>query len=461
MTGRLPGRSSARTAPGQLAGLVLLSALVWLVLSAIVLRLTFATAAMAFLGAVFLLGASEPFLALAGSGLPMQRKLAGHALAAALALFLTLLLATWGGRSPTVGVLAFVLAVIVVALVGGFVPAVLEAVAGSLLLHFFAVAQPAKFTIGGAGDTAVLGAFVAVAVIVSFGVEDAARRTRRAAGAARRLAEADRMRTALLAAVSHDVRSPLAAGKAAVSCLRSHHAELSAEEHDELLAAADESLDRLTHLAASLLDVERLQAGSLPVFPRPSDLGEIIASSLGDFGPLARAVTVDVPCDLPPVMADPAIVERVIVNLVGNALRYAPAGSPLLLTASALGNRVELRVIDRGPGIPEADRERAFLPFQRLGDTSKTAGVGLGLALSRGLTEAMSGAVEPEETPGGGLTMVLLLPAAVRSAGVQLADAQAGGLTGAASVRSYVIGARALTRHGSPRVRPGALRCRQ
>ena len=114
-------------------------------------------------------------------------------------------------------------------------------------------------------------------------------------------------------------------------------------------------------------------------------------------------------------MADPAIMERVIVNLVGNALRYAPAGSPFRLTASALGNRVQLRVIDCGPGIPEADRERAFRPFRRLGDTSKTTGVGLGLAVSRGLTEAMGGAVEPEETPGGGLTMVVSLPAATQA----------------------------------------------
>ena len=299
-------------------------------------------------------------------GLPLRRKLAGHALAAALALFLTLLLATVRGQSLAADVLTFVLA-----------------------------------------------------VVISFGVEDAARRTRqaaRAAEAARRIAEADRMRTALLAAVSHDLRSPLAAAKAAVSCLRSHHAELTAEDHDELLAAADESLDRLTHLAASLLDVSRLQAGSRPVFHRPADLGEIIASSLGDFGPLVRAVTVNVPCDLPHVMADPAIMERVIVNLVGNALRYAPAGSPLRLTASARGDQVELRVIDCGPGIPEADRDRAFMPFQRLGDTSKTTGVGLGLAVSRGLTEAMGGAVEPEETPGGGLTMVVSLPAAPGSA---------------------------------------------
>ena len=427
--------------PGRLAAscwLAFLSILAWLILAAIILRLTIATAAVVFLGAVFLLGASEQFMALAGCGLPPRRRLAGHALAAALALFLTLFLITWRGRNPTVGVLAFALAVIVVALVGGFVPAVLEAVAGSLLLHVLAVAQPGRFAIGVVANAVVLGGFVAVAVAVSLGAEDAAGRTRqaaRAAEAARRLAEVDRMRTALLAAISHDLRSPLAAAKAAVSCLRSHHVQLAAEDHVELLAAADESLNRLTHLAASLLDVSRLQAGSPPVCPEPSDLGEIIASSLGDFGPLARAVTVNVPGDLPPVMADPAIMERVIVNLVGNALRYAPTGSPLRLTASAIGNRVELRVIDRGPGIPEADRDRAFLPFQRLGDTSKTAGVGLGLALSRGLTEAMGGAVKPEETPGGGLTVVLLLPAAVRSADVHL--------------------------DGPPRVRLAALRCRR
>ena len=272
MTGRLHRRSSTRTAPGRLAGpccLILLTALVWLILSAIVLRMTVATAAVVFLGAVLLLAASEQFLALAGSGLPLQRKLAGHVLAAVLALFLTLLLATWRDQNLTADVLTCVLAVIVVALVGGFVPAVLEAVAGSLLLDFFAV-EPAKFIIGGVGNATVLGVFVAVAVAVSFGVENGARRTRqaaRAAEAARRLAEADRMRTALFAAVSHDLRSPLAAARAAASGLRSHHVDLTAEDHDERLAAVDECLDRITHLMASLLDVSRLQAGALPVFP--------------------------------------------------------------------------------------------------------------------------------------------------------------------------------------------------
>jgi two-component system sensor histidine kinase KdpD len=121
---------------------------------------------------------------------------------------------------------------------------------------------------------------------------------------------------------------------------------------------------------------------------------------------------VELPEDLPEVRVDPAILERVIANLTANALRYSPEGSPPLLRASALGDRVELRIVDRGPGIPEADRDRVFVPFQRLGDTDNTTGVGLGLALSRGLTEAMGGSLEPEDTPGGGLTMTISLPAA-------------------------------------------------
>jgi two-component system, OmpR family, sensor histidine kinase KdpD len=234
---------------------------------------------------------------------------------------------------------------------------------------------------------------------------------------AARATEADRGRAALLAAVSHDLRAPLAAAKAAVSGLRLCDARLTAEDREELLAAAEESLDLLAHLAASLLDVSRLQAGALAVFPRPADLGEIVAGSLDGLGPRARTVLADIPPGLGEVMADPAIMERVIANLVGNALRYSPAAAPPLVTARARGDRVQLRVVDHGPGIPKADRKRVFLAFHRLGDPGDRTGVGLGLVVSRGLAEAMGGTVEPEETPGGGLTMVVSLPAAfVRSA---------------------------------------------
>ena len=233
----------------------------------------------------------------------------------------------------------------------------------------------------------------------------------RLARQAARATEADRGRAALLTAVSHDLRAPLAAAKAAVSGLRSCHARLTAADREELLATAEESLDLLAHLAESLLDVSRLQAGAPSVFLRPADLGEIVAGSLDEFGPRARTVLADIPAGLPEVMADPAIMERVVANLVGNALRYSPAAAPPLVTAAAFGGRVELRVIDHGPGIPKADRERVFLPFQRRGDPGHRTGVGLGLVVSRGLAEAMGGTVEPAETPGGGLTMIICMPA--------------------------------------------------
>ena len=226
------------------------------------------------------------------------------------------------------------------------------------------------------------------------------------------IAEADRMRTALLAAVSHDLRTPLAAAKAAVSCLRATDIQLTAEDHDELLAAADESLGQLSQLLASLLDVSRLQAGVLPVFPRPAILEEVIASALGGIGPQARAVIVRIPREMPRIMADPQLLERVIANVTANALRYSPSGSPPLLTASARGGRATLRVIDYGPGVPEADRDRIFSAFKRLDDSESAVGVGLGLTLSRGLAEAMQGTLEPEETSGGGLTMAISVPVA-------------------------------------------------
>jgi two-component system sensor histidine kinase KdpD len=260
-----------------------------------------------------------------------------------------------------------------------------------------------------AADRRVLGAFATYAAVA---LEQ--QRLAAAAEAARPIAEADRMRTALLTAVSHDLRTPLASAKAAVTSLRSPDIQWGLEDHDELLATADESLDRLTRLVGNLLDMSRLQAGAMSVFPRPAGLDGIVARALDQLGPASRDVIVDIPDALPEVRVDPGIAERVIVNLTGNALRYSPGGKPPLLSASALGDRVELRVIDRGPGIPVEDWDRVFVPFQRRGDTDNTTGVGLGLALSSGLMEVMGGTLNPEETPGGGLTMVVSLPAAPR-----------------------------------------------
>ncbi|MFC0004890.1 DUF4118 domain-containing protein [Micromonospora siamensis] len=258
-----------------------------------------------------------------------------------------------------------------------------------------------------AADRRVVEAFAAQAAV-------ALRQERLAeeAATARPLAEADRMRTALLAAVSHDLRTPLASAKAAVSSLRSPDVEFDAEDRAELLATADESLDRLGRLVANLLDMSRLQAGALGLTATAIGLEDVVPRALDELGPAAADVTTDIPADLPAATADPGLLERVLVNVVANALRHSPPGRPPTISASAHAGRVELRVVDTGPGIPEDQWEHVFLPFQRLGDRDNQTGVGLGLALSRGLVEAMGGSITPETTPGGGLTMVVRLPAA-------------------------------------------------
>ncbi|MET9788865.1 sensor histidine kinase [Streptomyces canus] len=217
---------------------------------------------------------------------------------------------------------------------------------------------------------------------------------------------ADRMRTALLRAVGHDLRTPLAAGWAAVTSLRSRDVEFSPEDRDELLATADESMAKLNRLVENLLDLSRLEAGVLTLNLRATTLEEVLPMALADV-PGAEVRDTE---EIPAVLADPPLLERVVANLVGNAARHTPTGQKVLVTASALAGRVELRVVDRGPGLPPAGRDRLFEPFQRLGDTDNTTGLGLGLALARGLTEAMNGTLTPEDTPGGGLTMVVSLP---------------------------------------------------
>ncbi len=233
------------------------------------------------------------------------------------------------------------------------------------------------------------------------------------AAAAGQISEVDRLRSALLSAVSHDLRTPLASAKAAVTSLRNEEVAFTALDRDELLATAEESLDKLIRLVANLLDMSRLQAGALGMHSQLLSVVEAIPRAIDDIGPAARDVALYLPEEISEVRADPGLLERILVNILTNAVRYSPAGRPPTVTVSEHANMVEVRVIDRGPGIPVEDRERVFLPFQRLGDRDNETGVGLGLALSRGLAEAMGGTLQPENTPGGGLTVTLALPAVV------------------------------------------------
>lgn len=313
--------------------------------------------------------------------------------------------------------LLFMLLVVGAALVGGLGPALVASVLSAGLLNFFFTEPFHTFRVHEDTDVVAVVVFAAISVMVSWVVDLAARR----ASAVREAAELEagnRLRTALLAAVGHDLRTPLATAKAVVSGLRSPDVVLGEADRAELLAAADESLDTLAALVDDLLDLSRLQAGALPVRTRPVPLGDVVAAALDDIVVRHHRVLVDVPDQLPEVVADAGLLERVMVNVVANAQRFAP--EPPVVRASLDGHRVVVRVVDTGPGIASADRDRVFVPFQRLDDTTST-GLGLGLALSRGLVEAMAGSLDLEDTPGGGLTVAIALPAVVEPADRQVA----------------------------------------
>ncbi|MEH0550840.1 sensor histidine kinase [Streptomyces sp. B21-101] len=265
-----------------------------------------------------------------------------------------------------------------------------------------------------AEDQRVLAAFAAQAAVVLD-----RQRLQYQADQAKELAEGNRIRTALLAAVSHDLRTPLAGIKAAVSSLRSDDVAWSEEDQAELLAGIEEGADRLDHLVNNLLDMSRIQTGTLTPLIRETDLDEVVPMALGGIPDPEESVELDIPETLPMVAADPGLLERSVANVVENAVKYSPDGKPVLVSASAIADRVEVRVVDRGPGVPDEAKDRIFAPFQRYGDAPRGAGVGLGLAVARGFAEAMGATLDAEDTPGGGLTMVLTLKAAP---GLQTAD---------------------------------------
>lgn len=317
-------------------------------------------------------------------------------------------------------VLLYLVAVVVIARLGGMVAALFAATWASLLLDFYFISPVHTFRIAVADDVIALGSFIVVALTVASVVELSVKYSRRASLAAAEAAQleaADKMRTALLDAVSHDLRAPLSAARAAIDTLRDPQFDLPAEDHAELLDAADDSLGRLTRLVENLLDMSRIQAGALKLRLEPVGVEEVVPRALDDVPLAADRVLWRPGAGTPAVLADGALLERVVANLVGNAAKHTDSVveldvAPAPPAAEGLPATVRLRVVDHGPGIAPEDRDRVFRPFQRLGDRDNTAGVGLGLALARGLVEAMNGSLRPEETPGGGLTMVVELPAA-------------------------------------------------
>jgi two-component system sensor histidine kinase KdpD len=232
------------------------------------------------------------------------------------------------------------------------------------------------------------------------------------AATAETLAQANDLRTALLRAVSHDLRTPLASIKASASTLLADDVELGREATRQLLSTIEEEADRLNNLIGNLLDMSRLQSGTFDLIQRDIGLDEVVAQALASLGDRARGAVVEVPENLPRVHTDSALLERAVANVIDNAVAWSPSDQNVRVEAATFGGMVELRVIDRGPGIRPDQREHVFQPFQRLGDEHAGAGVGLGLAVARGFVDALGGELTIDDTPGGGTTMTFRFKAA-------------------------------------------------
>jgi len=257
-----------------------------------------------------------------------------------------------------------------------------------------------------AEDTPLLGAFVAQ-------LRQAQERLRLEddAAAATELAEANSLRGAILAAVSHDLRTPLASIKAAATSLLETEVDWDPEHARAFAKTIDTQSDRLTNLIANLLDMSRIQAGSVKASLGPVSVEDVLYRVVGTLGPEGSLVAIDIAQALPPVVADGGLLERALANVIDNAVSWSPPATPVRVEAAVIGSWVDVRVIDQGPGIPVAQRDQIFRPFQRLGDGAGGSpnGVGLGLAVARGFTEAIGGDLSVDDTPGGGATFVFSL----------------------------------------------------
>ena len=230
------------------------------------------------------------------------------------------------------------------------------------------------------------------------------------AAASALLVDIDAARTALLRAVSHDLRTPLASIKAMISGLRDPAVTWSPEQVAEALTTVEEETDRLNRVVGNLLDASRLQIGAMAVDLQQVQLGDVVEAALHDVNAPPGIIEVSVPAEVPPVIADPVLLERALVNVVSNAIRHSPPGQCVRIDATAVGRSAQLRVVDHGPGIPPSARATVLAPFQRLGDQRASDGVGLGLSITQGFVEAMKGNLALHDTPGGGLTVTIELP---------------------------------------------------
>jgi two-component system sensor histidine kinase KdpD len=220
------------------------------------------------------------------------------------------------------------------------------------------------------------------------------------------LEKANELRTALLRAVSHDLRSPLSAIQASVTSILQEDVQWPPEDQKEFLQTISEETERLNRVVSDLLDAGRLQTGTVQIQERLTGIEDVVSTVATAFRVQGHRLSIDTEVELPDVLTDPALLERVVENLVRNALDHSPPETPVRVTAGLVGDRIDLRIIDRGPGIDPDTRQIVFEPYRTLDDTHM-AGVGLGLAVAKGLADALGHQITVDDTPGGGTTMIL------------------------------------------------------
>lgn len=350
------------------------------------------------------------------TGLSPRRQLLGAAVAVAGLSVLTVGLVPRRDDLAVESVLLlYLLVVVATAAVGGVWPASVGAVAAFGLVNWFFTPPYHTLSIASGEHVLALVVFLVVAAVVALYVTVADRNASESAAVraeASALDRANELRTALLSAVSHDLRTPLASIKASVSSLRANDVQWSPEEITDFLTAIEDDTDRLNQLVGNLLDMSRLQAGALELTRHPVALDEVVGNALDSLGASGEHVVTDVPEDLPLALVDPGLLERAVANVVANATQWAPADRPVEISAHVAAPDLELRIVDHGPGVPPEARDRIFQPFQRLGDGGG-GGVGLGLAIASGFIEAMGGELLLGDTPGGGATFRIVVAAAV------------------------------------------------
>jgi len=309
---------------------------------------------------------------------------------------------------PT-GVLLYLLPIIFVAARWGRGPAAVAAVVAALAHDYFFIPPVGTLNVAKL-DEAVGLVLLLFTALATAQLADAARRGAQHERAAQIAQQADEMKTALLHAVSHDLRTPLASIKANVSGLRQSNVSYSPADRAELLEAIDDEADRLDRLVANLLDASRLEAGVLVPHKQPQDLLELTRAVLSRIAPLLgqRVVRLDFQPNMPLVRCDYGQIDQVLTNLLENVARHTPPASPVDIRLSADAHQAHVDVVDAGPGIAEEDRARIFRPFERGRTTAP--GSGLGLAIARGLAEAHGGTLDVQRSARGGAQFSLTLP---------------------------------------------------